>query len=488
MAARENQGLQIALIVFVTLTVLLSVTTFFFFRNYQNEQQKWKTAEESANKAMGDKTKAEGDRDALLEHIGLAKSDKIESANDTWDKDMKNYESLLPAKLADDQKTYKKLVEGLAGVVRTQHTQVEQAAANMAAEKTKYEQKTNEYVAQIKKLNDDQTKTVNEYLAERDKINKDLENLTLSKTQLEKEKTDKDKAIGEQKQQSEAKIAALQKTLDTVKLQLANRSEDLNKLSGKFSVGALPDGRITWVNEREKLAYINLGSDDRLRKRITFSVFDPSTTDVTAVSGKTEPVSTSDNTNVSVSEAKKKGVIEVVNISDAHMAECRILESINSNPLLPGDVIFTPLWHPGQQEHFALVGLLSIDGKGNSDRQKIHDIIRIHGGVIDAETDDKGNVHGEITHLTRYLVEGDLTEHEGAKQSTGNNKLIGEAKTMGVEVIDLSRFLDLIGYTQGAEEKSAATKNVRVPDPGQPNNNFRARLPPPPAKVSNGAM
>ena len=56
----------------------------------------------------------------------------------------------------------------------------------------------------IKKLNDDQTKTVNEYLARHYKINKDLENITLSKTQLEKEKTDKDKAIGEQKQQFEA--------------------------------------------------------------------------------------------------------------------------------------------------------------------------------------------------------------------------------------------------------------------------------------------
>ena len=485
MAARENQGLQIALIVFVTLTVLLSVTTFFFFRNYQTEQQKSKTAEESANKATGDKTKAEGDRDTLLEHIGLAKSDKIETANDTWDKDMKAYEPLLPAKLAEDQKTYKKLTEGLAGVVRDRDVRLQKAVADLTNAKAEFDRKKTDYEQTIKKLADDQTKTVNDYLAERDKINKDLENLTLSKTQLEKEKTDKDKAIGEQKQQFEAKIAALQKTLDTVKLQLANRSEDLNKLSGKFSVGALPDGRIIWVNEREKLAYINLGSDDRLRKRITFSVFDPTTTDVTALSGKTEPVSTSDNTNVSVSEAKKKGVIEVVNISDAHMAECRILESINSNPLLPGDVIFTPLWHPGQQEHFALVGLLSIDGKGNSDRQKIHDIIRVHGGVIDAETDDKGNVHGEITHLTRYLVEGDLAEHEGAKQAAGNNKLIGDAKTMGVEVIDLARFLDLIGYTQGAEEKSAATKNIRIPDPGQPNNNFRARLPPPPAKVTN---
>ena len=40
MAARENQGLQIALIVFVVLTVLLSLTTFVFFRNYQGEQLK----------------------------------------------------------------------------------------------------------------------------------------------------------------------------------------------------------------------------------------------------------------------------------------------------------------------------------------------------------------------------------------------------------------------------------------------------------------
>jgi hypothetical protein len=34
MAARENQGLQIALIVFVMLTIILSVTTFIFYNNY----------------------------------------------------------------------------------------------------------------------------------------------------------------------------------------------------------------------------------------------------------------------------------------------------------------------------------------------------------------------------------------------------------------------------------------------------------------------
>jgi hypothetical protein len=484
MAARENQGLQIALIVFVTLTVLLSVTTFFFFRNYQTEQQKSKTNEESAQKAMADKSKAEGDRDQLLEHIGMQKTDKIEAANDAWDKDMKGYEPLLPTKLAEEQKNYKKLVEGLAGVVRSQHLQLQQSAANLSAAKANYDQKTKDYEQAIKKLTDDQTKVVNDYLAERERITKQLEELTVSKDQLAKEGIDKDKAMAEQKQQFDVKIAALQKTLDTVKQQLSNRSEDLNKLSGKFSVGAQPDGKIIWVNQTDNLAYISLGSADRLRKRVTFSVFDPSTTDVSAVPAKEEAASTVDTTNVAVSEAKRKGVIEVINISQPHMAECRILESNNSHPLLPGDVIFTPLWHPGQQEHFALVGLLDIEGKGTSDRQKIHDIIRVHGGVIDAETDDKGNLQGEITHLTRYLVEGDLAEHEGAKSAAGNNKLIGDAKTMGVEVIDLSRFLDLMGYTPGADEKSATAQNLRAPDPGQPVNNFRARIPPTPSKAA----
>jgi hypothetical protein len=484
MAARENQGLQIALIVFVTLTVLLSVTTFFFFRNYQTEQQKSKTNEESAQKAMADKSKAEGDRDQLLEHIGMQKTDKIEAANDAWDKDMKGFEPLLPTKLAEEQKNYKKLVEGLAGVVRSQHLKLQQSAADLSTAKANYDQKIKDYEQAIKKLTDDQTKVVNDYLAERERITKQLEELTVSKDQLAKEGSDKDKAIAEQKQQYETKIAALQKTLDSVKQQLTNRSEDLNKLSGKFSVGAQPDGRIISVNSSDNLVYINLGSADRLLKRVTFSVFDPSTTDVSAVPGKPEAASTVDTNNVSVSEAKRKGVIEVINITQPHMAECRILESDNSHPLVPKDVIFTPLWHPGLQEHFALVGALDIEGKGNNDRQKVHDIIRVHGGVIDAETDDKGKLQGEITHLTRYLVEGDLKDHESDKPSPGVSKLIDDAKTMGVEVIDLARFLDLMGYTAGADEKSGLQKNIRAPDPGQPVNNFRSRIPPTPTRTA----
>ena len=51
MAARENQGLQIALIIFVMLTIVLIVTTFLFFSNFQEAQEKIKGLTERKHQA-----------------------------------------------------------------------------------------------------------------------------------------------------------------------------------------------------------------------------------------------------------------------------------------------------------------------------------------------------------------------------------------------------------------------------------------------------
>src|SRR5205814_522187 len=119
--------------------------------------------------------------------------------------------------------------------------------------------------------------------------------------------------------------------------------------------------------------------------------------DVSALNVKKQDISALADNSQPVSEAKKKGTIEVINITGPHMAECRILADSTPNPLLPNDLIFTPLWRPGQQDHFALVGMMDIDGDGVDDREKVHDLIRINGGIIDAETDAKGNAIGEVT-------------------------------------------------------------------------------------------
>ena len=56
MAKRESQGLQIALILFVMVTVVLAVTTFVFYRKTEEAVQKKKAAEDA-------KTVAEQSRD-----------------------------------------------------------------------------------------------------------------------------------------------------------------------------------------------------------------------------------------------------------------------------------------------------------------------------------------------------------------------------------------------------------------------------------------
>ena len=59
--ARENQGLQIALIVFVMLTLILGVTTFVFYRQWDQEKGKAVAADQEKSKVAKDLTAAQED-------------------------------------------------------------------------------------------------------------------------------------------------------------------------------------------------------------------------------------------------------------------------------------------------------------------------------------------------------------------------------------------------------------------------------------------
>ena len=453
MAARENQGLQIGLIIFVTLTVLLSLTTFVFFRNYQNEQQRSKSASENEGKAKQELAAMSGERDQLMQYIGFQPTEKKEAVDDAWKKDMATFQALRTGTLPDDQKTYRKMMDGLQAIIRSQHGQVEKQATDLRDAKADFDRKTTEYDAQRKSLSDEKNKTVADYLAARDTNQKLLTELEVTKTDLSAALEQRKKDIDTQKASYEAKIAEKDKLYDTKQKLLDAKVDAVNKLNGQFSVNTQPNGKVLWVNQRDNVAYVNLGSDDLLRKRVTFTVYEQNTTDPSAI-----PAAVADkrhelndlhldhDVNIVVSEAKSKGVLEVINIVGPHLAECRILTDTASNPMLPGDLVYTPLWHAGQQQHFALAGFIDIDGDGNSDLQKVLDIVRINGGVVDTYTDEKGNVIGKMTADTRYLVKGRSDEPEGVN-TAGYSKIVEQAKDQGVEIVDLPNFLDMMGYT-----------------------------------------
>ena len=88
--------------------------------------------------------------------------------------------------------------------------------------------------------------------------------------------------------------------------------------------------------------------------------------------------------------------MEVTHILGEHLSVARILEEDQANPIANGDKVFTPLWHPGQRTHFAILGTIDLDGDGEDDRALVKDLITSTGGVIDAEMDSQGKITGAI--------------------------------------------------------------------------------------------
>jgi hypothetical protein len=477
MAARENQGLQIALIVFVMLTIMLSVTTFLFFRNYQNEQQKAKAEGDRAADVTQKMSVLESERSAYVKYIGFPETEKKETIDAAYEKDFANSVVLGLAALPDNEKNYRKLIENYEALTKSLHVQLAKKDEDLRLAKATFEKKQTEFDAEKTKLTKDKDETIASYMKEREAITAQIKVLTETKNKLIAEKEEKDKALEDLKGQTDSQINKLNETIGKQETSIQQLKIVNNEVTGEYNANAAPDGRVVWVNSREGTALINLGSADNLRKRITFSVYDPDTTDVSALQSVQADKSDRTKVKTPASAAVTKGSIEVINITDRHLAECRILQHSPSNPIIPGDVIFTPVWQPGQQDHFALVGKLDIDGDDEDDARRVQELILINGGAIDTE----------INVQTRYLVVGKV--EEGSSKLDENNKLLNDAKKFGIQHIKLSQFMEMMGYsTKAAEGVIKPGEGMTYPRPGEPTAKFRPRNPPPRGKQGTSAF
>ncbi|HEV3415396.1 MAG TPA: hypothetical protein VG056_01220 [Pirellulales bacterium] len=461
MAAKENQGLQIALIGFVMLTILLSVTTYLFFKNWQEADGKMKAAQTAASDANDKKTAADKDAADLKTIIGSAPTDDLTKIKtDVGDKINSQFTALGIAALPPDQQNLLKVNSELGNTIKNAYGTVADRKADI--------DKLN------KRLDDEQAKAkakFDEAVAARDAAVADLDKertaykaavaeLTTGKEQLAQDKNDLNKKIEELKAGDERRLTELRTQFEKTNKDLAAIKDAYNKY---FHLDpSATGGQITWVNQREEMAYINLGWDDGLHRRITFSAYPPGTTDV--------------------EKAIAKGKIEVINVTGPHQAEARIVENPTNNPLLPGDMIHTQGWHPGQHEHFAIAGFIDIDGVGHDQTKKLHDLILANGGIVDVElVEEKQNdssiayrPKGEMTVNTRYLIMGEQSTEKAAatKLVTPSAALSKTASQLGVEQIGLQKFLSMMGYTPHA------AAGIGSSDQGADNNGFRPRTPP----------
>lgn len=472
MAARESQGLQITLIIFVMLTIILSVTTFVFYGNSKDYRKQADEAKSASNQSAEQMRQAQDERNALATTLGFPITEKKEEIENKAKASLQKHAEFF-ANVPEAQRNYTKLIEEMAKTIDMKNQELAKAKLASDTLTREYQENAEKWAAALKKHEDDKNKAVASEGTIRETNTKQVAALSQQLNAAQTAVSQKNQELQQERARHDGEMKKLadelKKAYDTVK----NKQGVIEGLTQ--AAPTVPDGRISWVNQRDDTVFINVGSDDGLQRRISFSVYDRDATDA--------------------ANAVKKGSIEVLNIRGPHLAEARIMESTNSDPIVPGDIIYTPIWDPGQTQHFAIVGFIDFDNDRSSDRAKLRDLITHNGGVIDVEVDEKGNVTGELTSRTNYLIKGaPPNEDDLPAVITAFSNLDKQATSNGVPAISVKAFLAQIGYTArpaGAGGNTSGPRSLRAPSetPDRTKTSgqgFRERRPPEANGKSNG--
>ena len=419
--ARENQGLQIALIIFVILTIGLSVTTFLYVRSYQQERIRADEAVAAKGEAESGLRNAQTDANSLKRILGFADADTMALIDEEVAADMQTY----GATFNEATQTYRKLVKYLHSELQREN---ESSGAELA--KSKAAEIRNETLEAAKEPQIQQEKSrADAAVADRDKertlhdenratIEQQNDDLQVA---LAETKTNADQQLADSQTKLEA-AANDQRQVDTLYRTVRDKLREVTEPT--FEV---PDGKVRWVNQRQATVWINLGEADGLDRLTSFAVYSADASDVGNV--------------------VKKASIEIIQLDGPHLSQARIVDDNPADPIMPGDLVHTPVWSPGQREHFALLDGIDVNGDGETDLDWIRNLISSNGGVVDFYLTDEGEPSGKMTNLTKYIVlGGEISVNANAKLLDAHTAAVDEAKRLGVRQIPVAELLARMGW------------------------------------------
>ena len=462
MATRENQGLFIAVILLVLLSVVLAVSTFFGFAGAQEAKDQRDSFQAQYLKASKESNGYQaqagiymamlGVEDIAVNEIETYESDLVASnlqdminqtqrVKETWNADM--------AKLASGEggadRTYRKLVEDFSNAIADQHANttvltntVKETKQKLDTEITNKNKQLEEKDVQLAKAQEDLSSEQESHEKTRIELNQRLDD-----TQSEYQKVNRE--LEDVESDLRNKEASFKRNLDAAKATIIKKESTITSLTAKETNVA--DGQVVSVAPRLGKVTLNLGYDDNLQLKQTFAIYDQSARKFKSGYGKAK--------------------IEVTRILDAHLAEGRITSQNIKNPILTKDWVVTSTWDPGYSVPIAIAGFIDLDGDGNSDLERLISIVEGVGyGDVVAYHDDDGKVFGEIDENTRFFVSGDDPLGNAAD---GYNKLEQARERFQTREISVQEFLHEMGYRNEAR--------VRRFDDSTPGKKFKARKP-----------
>jgi type II secretory pathway pseudopilin PulG len=463
MATRENQGLQ-AIIIVLTILVLLLGVGLILVNNARKTQKA--TAESNATRATDAGTRAaaaEADSSAFKEIMGFDPTDNLQSVREAVDADM----ATMAANFPPESRQYSTVLRAM----HQENRQLALNAANSAAEvktlKDRLLALEGQKAAQVKKFEDELAKVradaataAEQAAAERTRILAENDGVKKQMEELRASHEDEMAKLEEQKTQLTEQITNLEDSVVTLREGVPNPDQ--------FAQPA--DGEVVFVNQRYSTLWVNLGSADGLRPQVTFAVAEAGLEDAAS--------------------SEQKGSIEITKIEGPHRAEATITSDSATNPIMPGDRIFSQVWDRGRKVGIAIAGKIDIEGDGQDDLEKLKSIVTASGGTVDAAPNAAGEKEGTLKVSTRYLVQGEYPT--GARDTAllkSWTDLEREADALGVEKVSLDEFLSLMGWRSDSRSTpmDAQARAIDFPPqpreqemprrPVQPSGGFKKRLP-----------
>lgn len=463
MAARQNQGYLIGIIVLVILSLMLAITAFlgitkaleFSDLNAQAEanlKQQTTLAKtrgtyvqilkamvgnqgESVTEIGTNLDLMDGDLNSLAgasEEGRQAVANVIKAARDSETEYKKDMALLIPSAAGETnvQATYRGVFESLATALKRKNDE------NVALQNeiTRIKREADQQIAAMKASLDETianlTATKADLQSEKDGRQADVARLQTAIDQIGKENGRKNSEF-EQKQVNWEKSES---TFISQVQDLSKNNEQLKTKINKYEAENfdLADGRVDRVADGLGRVYINLGTDDGLRINRTFAVY-------------------AQNVN-NFEKNQHKATVEVIRILGPHSAEAKITMEDVRVPILAGDWILSATWDPGNAVEIALGGVFDLDFDSVDDRDKLIQEIEANGGKVVAWHDSDGKIMGEINPGTRYFVQGDA-QPEGPDYNPNVAKAARELKNMaqknGIQIIDTRKLLNWMGRHRG---------------------------------------
>ncbi len=442
MAARENQGYLIAVILLVLLSVILAIATYFGFSGMNEVADQRDAARQNYTAEQKSRDGFEAQAAILKAYLGMpgfstsqvstlmnqldssgetGLIDETRTITDLYNQDM----SLYTSKQEGVDENYRGLLADVISANNEHHANTAVLNNNLLQAEDKLR---TELAAKDKEL------------AEKDK------QLTQARNDLASERQNHDttrQELGSKLDIAESavkdastKLSSAQAALETEKKRFADElaARDARITGLKLDIEDLTrtetdvaDGQIVSVAPILGKVVINLGYADNLQPNQHFAVYDQQKT--------------------VFKNGEDKAKIEITRVLDAHLAEGRIIQANQINPILTRDFVVTSAWDPGYAVPIALVGIIDLDGDGQSDLDRLISIVEQNGGKVVAYHDEEGNVVGEIDENTRLFVKGD---DPLGKMVDGYERLLKQRDRFQVREISVRELLNTIGYRSEA--------------------------------------